>query len=145
MKNKPEVMEYINDLSKSDLLEQWNAYCYQNSYDNEIRELNYVLSLYADKIMYIKRYDDALEFLKNFLKDMKSYDPDNDMTCYMVGDACDTVLGFRPLGNFDDVFDYMRSDMGFLDYMNDMMIYDDDWLTENGYDLEGDDYVEDDE
>ena len=137
MKNKPEVMEYINDLSKSDLLEQWNAYCVQNYYDDEIRDSNYVLSLYADKIMYIKRYDDALDFLKSFLRDMRGYDPDNDMSFYF--------LGLKPLGTFDDVFDYIRSDMGFLDYMNDMMIYDDEWLTKNGYDLEGDDYVEDDE
>lgn len=137
MKNKPEVMEYINDLSKNDLLKQWNAYCVKNYYHNEIREVSYVLSLYAKKIMYIKWYHDALDFLTNFLRDMRSYDPDNPMDCYMLGDAWawDTVW-FKPLGTFDDVLNYVRSDTGFLDYMNDIMVYDDAWLTKNGYELE---------
>ena len=141
MKSKPEVMElkYINDLSKDELLEHWNTYCVKNYYKNEIREVNYVLSLYAKKIMYIKWYHDALEFLTNFLRTMKNYDPDNYRACYMVGDAWDTILGFKPLGTFDDVLNYVRSDIGFLYYMNNIMVYDDDWLMENGYDLEGDD------
>ena len=134
MKNRPEVMEYINDLSKNDLIEHWNDYCVQNYYDDEIRDLSYVLSLYADKIMYIKRYDDALDFLKDFLRNMKSYDPDSNVPFYF--------LGLKPLGTFDDVFDYVRLDMGFLDYMNDMMIYDDDWLERNGYEQEGDENVD---
>lgn len=37
----------------------------------------------------------------------------------------------------------MRSDLGFIEYMHDMMIYDDDWLTKNGYNLEGNDNDDD--
>lgn len=143
MKNKPEELKYINDLSKDKLLKYWNAYCVKNYYDNEIREANYVLSLYAEKIMHIRWYDGALEFLTGLLRDMKKYGiPEYEYgytTCYMVGDACYTSLGFKTLGTYDDVLNYVSSDREFLYYMNNIMVYDDEWLTKNGYDLEGDD------
>ena len=143
MKSNPEVMDYINDLTSYELIAQWNEYCYGNNYDCVIRSLESVLKEYSDRASRIKCYGDMYQFMYDLLKDFQGVNVLSVDKLYMIGDTCHTNLGWRMLGTYKNVFVHMRSDLGFIEYMHDMMIYDDDWLTKNGYNLEGNDNDDD--